>query len=304
MTEAAFHNVSYRYPGQTDRNAVSNVTLGIKPGVTLLMGPNGAGKTTLLHLLATLLYPQQGKVTFTTADEHGERMLPPRGRWPELMSRVFFLPEKIETRLRSIKEAVECHAPLYPNFSHELLTSNMEMLGTDIKKPLKQMSLGEQKRALLCYALSLQTDLLLLDEPVNGFDMGARDTARMIVARSIDPERQAMVMSTHTVADFKPLFDHIMYVSRGQVTLAASTDTITERLAFNALPIPAADSIYTTQDMGMFRCISPNSGEDTDIDLHLLYQALCDKRASKTIIEILTTTPPDFNGQYGKEGRI
>ena len=296
MTEAAFHNASYRYPGQTDRDAISNVTLGIKPGVTLLMGPNGAGKTTLLHLLATLLYPQQGEVTFTTVDERGERRLPSRGREPELMSRMFFLPEKIETRLRSIREAVKCHAPLYPNFSHELLTSNMEMLGADIEKPLRQMSLGEQKRALLCYALSLQTDLLLLDEPVNGFDMGARDTARMIVAKSIDPERQSMVMSTHTVADFKPLFDHIMYISRGEVTLAASTDTITDRLAFNALPIPASDSIFTTQDMGMFRCICPSSGEETDIDLHLLYQALCDKKASKTITEILTSTPPDYNG--------
>lgn len=295
MTEAAFHNVSYRYPGQTDRDAISNVALGIKPGVTLLMGPNGAGKTTLLHLLATLLYPQQGEVTFTAVDENGERPLAARGREPELMRRIFFLPEKIETRLRSIEEAVKCHAPLYPNFSHQLLTSNLEMLGAEISKPFRNMSLGEQKRALLCYALSLQTDLLLMDEPVNGFDMGARDTARMIVARSIDPERQAMVMSTHTVADFKPLFDHIMYISRGEVTLAASTDTIIERLAFNALPIPAADAIFTTQDMGMFRCISENSGEETDIDLHLLYQALCDKKASNTIVEILTATPPEYN---------
>lgn len=277
--------VSYRYPGQPDREAIENADLTIEPGVTLLMGPNGAGKTTLLHLLATLLYPRKGTIDFLADDD---RVLPAYGRRPSLMERVFFLPETLELQQKDINTLAKTHAPFYPGFSPEMLRSNLEEFGVDINKPFKNMSLGEKKRALFSHALSLGTDLLLLDEPVNGMDMGARDTARSMLARCTDPERQCVVMSTHTVADFKPLFDDVVHIKRGHITLAAKTWKITDKLAFVMESVPSADALYTARDMGMFRSIVPIQGREeleTDIDLHLLYQALGDENTAKNIIK-------------------
>lgn len=277
--------VSYRYPGQPDREAIERADLKIEPGVTLLMGPNGAGKTTLLHLLATLLYPQKGQIVYQ-AD--GDTLLPAYGRRPALMERVFFLPETLELQQKDINTLAKTHAPFYPGFSREMLDSNLQEFGVDICKPFKNMSLGEKKRALFSYALSLGTDLLLLDEPVNGMDMGARDTARSMLARCTDPERQCVVMSTHTVADFKPLFDDVVHIDRGHIILTAKTWEITERLAFVMESVPSADALFTARDMGMFRSIVPTDGREeleTDIDLHLLYQALGDENIAKNIIK-------------------
>lgn len=290
MTEITIRNASYRYPGQTERDAISDINATISPGVTLLMGPNGAGKTTLLHLIATLLYPKTGDIRFTIYDGEDQTELPSKGRMPSLMQRIFFLPETLSTKLKSIDEAVKRHAVMYPNFSHEMLGMNLCEFGIDITKPLRHMSLGERKRALLSYSLSLQTDILLLDEPVNGLDMGARDTARMMLAKCIDPENQSVVMSTHTVADFKPLFDAVIHIAKGVTVASAKTWEITERLAFHNDSIPHKGALFTAQDMGMFRTITQaEPDEETDIDLHLLYQALNDPKTSKIITDILNS---------------
>ena len=292
MINICLNNVSYRYPDQPNRNAISNANLTLSQGVTLLMGANGTGKTTLLHLIATLLYPQTGEMEYSLVTEEDIFRLPNRGRKPSLMRHLFMLDDNPTPSMRTIKEARKLHAPLYPNFSSEMLESNLREFGIDERTPLQSMSLGELKRALFSYALSLQTDVLLLDEPVNGLDMGARDTARGMLARCVDPENQTVIMSTHTVSDFKPLFDNIIHISHGSVAVAASTTEIVERLAFRCSPIPPADALYVAQETGIFHSITAaDTYDETDIDIHLLYQALNDKNASKVITEILNRPP-------------
>lgn len=183
---------------------LKDVTTSFPPGIHLLLGENGAGKTTLLEVMAGLLRPQYGECLIDGIDVATHR--------PEVMRDVFFLGDNMTFPAKNMAEMVKCHAFLYPRFNGELLKSNLKAFGIDEWQPFMKMSLGTRRKAQLAYALSLGTEVLLLDEPANGLDIKAKQTLGNIMASSIDMD-QTVIVSTHTVQDLENLFDGVAMLS-------------------------------------------------------------------------------------------
>ena len=76
----------------------------------------------------------------------------------------------------------------YPRFDSAMLDENLAAFGINPSIPLSSMSLG-QRKAIAAYALALRADILLLDEPANGLDIGSRDILRSLMARCGNPVR-------------------------------------------------------------------------------------------------------------------
>ena len=133
---------------------------------------------------------------------------------------------------------------------------------------------GQQKKAMLAYALALHTPLTLLDEPTNGLDITSRQALKRIISRTVDDE-STLFISTHQAHDFENLLDHLIILSEGEILLNRSLDEISERLLFVRTAYLPEDSLYSEQDLHGYFSILPNEeGEENTPDIELLYKAV------------------------------
>lgn len=260
-----FHNLTYRYPKSTFC-ALSDVDASIGAGIHLLLGENGAGKTTLLHIIAGLLIPESGSLSLD-----GEA---PCLRQPSLLQRIFFMPDTMVLPCKSVVGLEKIHAPLFPKFDGGLFRSNLQAFGLTGNETFADLSLGNRRKSVIAYALALNVDVLLLDEPANGLDITAKQVLQQMLASQIS-ESQTLILSTHTVGDFEFLYDGLIMLSKGKLLLASSTWNISSSLQFTSSVVPPVEPLFMEQRLGLFRAISPaNHAADGHVDFTLLYNAL------------------------------
>lgn len=266
-------NVSYRYPSGVD--ALTDVSASIPAGIHLLLGENGAGKTTLLHIMAGLLFPSAG-----TCDIDGAE---PMRREPSVMSKIFFLADNFTFPQRSINDFAREHSVFYRAFDRGQFAANLATFGLSGNEVFKSMSLGNKRKSLLAYSLALCTEVLLLDEPVNGLDLNSKQILRRLIAQSISDTR-TIIISTHTVSDLETLFDGVIMLRRSSLMLAASASEIQSKLSFTKSTVPPRDALFYTQVAGAFHSIVPAADSDeSDVDYVLLYFAMQSPQAPEVL---------------------
>ena len=256
-------NISYGY--KPKQPIFNDISLEVGNGIYGLLGENGVGKTTLIHLICGLLFPWKGECSIDNSNS--------ARRSPELLSRYFFLPEEMQMPTESIYQFAARHSVFYPRFSRKDFEQNLEELHIDGKQKLSAVSPGQQKKAMLAYALALHTPLTLLDEPTNGLDITSRQALKRIISRTVDDE-STLFISTHQAHDFENLLDHLIILSEGEILLNRSLDEISERLLFARTAYLPEDSLYSEQDLHGYFSILPNEeGEENTPDIELLYKA-------------------------------
>lgn len=278
--EIQFKDLSFRYGGKKSPLALKDANARIGEGIHLLLGENGAGKTTLLHIIAGLLSPTSGKCLIDNC--------PAGHRLPSILSKIFYLGAGMPLPATSIAEMAKIHGCFYPTLSMELLERNLAEFGIDPGQKLSRMSMGTRQKASLAYALALKVPVLLLDEPATGLDIQSKQTLQHMFASSIDSD-QTVIVSTHTVADLRNLFDSLLVLHRGQLLLSSYTDDILTKLSFvTTTGTPADDALFSIPAMGMWRNIVACDGViESDIDYELLYLALMNEHTSPAILKLL-----------------
>ena len=165
-------------------------------GVTWVRGPNGSGKSTLLRLLAGALTPRHG--SFELA---GCRYVAGDAQAPLAWRRQTFwcLSDPPPTPWLTIAECLGFVGATYGGIDAERLRGQVEALGLAkaLETPLRDASLGQQRKTLLALALALPVKLLLLDEPFNALDAAsARHLADTLTARAERAE-QVVLLTSH-----------------------------------------------------------------------------------------------------------
>ena len=243
-----------------------------KGAVYGLLGLNGTGKSTLLYLLTGLLRPQQGSVLYKGEDV--------QKRLPSTLSDMFIVPEEFELPKMSIKRYAALHAGFYPRFSYEQLQKNLAMFGLDDSVVFNNLSMGQQKKAFMCYALATNTSLLVMDEPTNGLDIPSKSEFRRLIASNMTDDK-TIIISTHQVRDIDSLLDHIVIIDGSQVLLNASSDDICRRLLFTEQPIsePTDGALFVQPSVAGNSVILPNEyDEESRLNLELLFNGVLAER--------------------------
>ena len=243
-----------------------------KGAVYGLLGLNGTGKSTLLYLLTGLLRPQQGSVLYKGED--GQKRL------PSTLNDMFIVPEEFELPKMSIKRYAALHAGFYPRFSYEQLQKNLAMFGLDDSVVFNNLSMGQQKKAFMCYALATNTSLLVMDEPTNGLDIPSKSEFRRLIASNMTDDK-TIIISTHQVRDIDSLLDHIVIIDRSSVLLNASSDEICRRLLFTEQPIsePTDGALFVQPSVAGNSVILPNEfDEESRLNLELLFNGVLAER--------------------------
>ncbi|MFG1998434.1 ABC transporter ATP-binding protein [Spirillospora sp. NPDC048911] len=199
----------------------------------VIVGPNGAGKTTLLQIAAALLHPTEG-----TVDILGERL----GRTDvfELRPRIGIasaaVAEKVPTDEKVIDLVLTASYAILGRWQEEYdstdLTRAVELLealgcADLIRRRFATLSEGERKRVQIARALMPDPELLLLDEPAAGLDLGGReDLVRRIARLADDPAAPTTVMVTHHVEEVPEGFTHALLLRRGGVVAQGKVDEV------------------------------------------------------------------------------
>lgn len=165
-------------------------------GVTWVQGANGSGKSTLLRLLAGALVPRHG--TFELAGVRygaGERVAPLAWRRQTFWG----LSDPPPTPWLTIAECLGFVAGTYGGIDAARLREQVDALGLApaLATPLREASLGQQRKTLLALALALPVKLLLLDEPFNALDLAsARHLSDTLAARAAQGG-QVILLTSH-----------------------------------------------------------------------------------------------------------
>ena len=259
-------NLSFDYGKR--KPVFRNLNLTLTEGnVYGLLGKNGAGKSSLLRNMAGLLFPTSGSCVVNGHDA--------QKRLPVFLQDLYFLPEEFHTPSVKIKEFVDVYAPFYPKFSRKQFLEYLEEFQLSDNEKFSELSLGQKKKALIGFALSTNTKVLLMDEPTNGLDIPSKSQFRKIIA-SVATEERIIVISTHQVRDLESLIDPIIILDNSEVLLNATTEEIAEKLCFkNVSTVTDHDKVlYSEHSLRGFSIVTQNTdNEDSKADLELLFNA-------------------------------
>lgn len=270
---------------------LDNITLQFKRGnVYGLLGENGVGKTTMLKLICGLLNPKKGNCM---VDGHVSRE-----RHPQMLQDIFFLPDEVPLPDTSTPERFFAEfEPFYPDSDMTVLRQLAAELHVETDRKFKQMSFGQQKKALLACAMALNTGYLFLDEPTNGLDIPSKADFRRILTEYVGGER-CVIISTHQVRDVENLIDPIVIISCNNVLLNASMQRIAEKLCFEYTLAPEPTALYSEmQPNGCLNVVPNVNGKESQVNIEALFNAVL--RNSEKIREMFNTVESDEQ-RYGR----
>lgn len=212
----------------------------------VVLGPNGAGKTTLMNLAAARSYPSTGTVAVL-----GERL--GRTNVRELRTRIGVTTAGFADRVPADERVGDLvmtaawgvlgrYTEEYDPVDQDRADALLAQLGvaglTD--RSFGTLSEGERKRVQIARALMTDPELLLLDEPAAGLDLGGREElVSRLAALAADPDSPTLVMVTHHVEEIPPGFTHALLLREGTaVAQGLLGDTLTDALLTETFGLP------------------------------------------------------------------
>jgi len=230
-----FDHVTKKY-GHT--LALDDLSLTIdKPGIYCLLGRNGAGKTTLLKSLAGHIPVSHGTVRVNDHAVTPLRM-PPDVRFVETEAAQFNI------RLLDLFKDAES---VNPHFDATFARDSASRFKLDTHKRYEHLSFGMKAMVNTLLALSSGKDILLLDEPVLGFDPVMRRTFYDMLSQCCEGNDKTVIVSTHIIDEIEKTADRLIVIDKGQVILFCDLTEVDEK-AYSVTGL-ADDVVDATQGL-------------------------------------------------------
>ncbi len=252
----------------------TKLSLGVSDGgIYGLLGKNGAGKTSLLKIISGLVFAQTG--VCRVFDQN------PKDRSPNFLSELYLLPEDLYVPPMSAEDYCKCYAPFYPKFDSKIFTGIIKEFEISNNRLLTELSHGQKKKFLIAFGIATQARLFILDEPTNGLDIPSKTLFRQLLVTYFN-ENRTFIISTHQVHDIQNLIDHVILLDGGKIIFNHQTVEISKCFTFSRqVKEPQLDEcLYYEKQLGGYSVIHENrGGEETEIDLEMLFNAVLSKNA-------------------------
>lgn len=201
-------DVTFGYDAR--RTALEVPSLSIPAGVTLVVGQNGSGKSTLLRLIAGVDPPSRGTIRIDSLDLWRDEV--------EARRKLAYVPETPElTPYATIADVLQLVASLR-GAAMESVVNALDRVGLFelAGRTVRELSMGQRRRAMLASALVGEPRVIILDEPLETLDVEMRAFIVEWVA-SLRVAGAAVLVATHDVAAFTAITDRTLAVDAGRV---------------------------------------------------------------------------------------
>ena len=214
-----------------DVRAVDAISFGIEPGeVVGFLGPNGAGKTTTLKMLSGLLYSSSGEATVL-----GHVPSKRERDYLRRMTLVMGNRNQLQWDLPAL-DSFELNRAIYriprPDFE-QLRDELIELLDVDdlVRKPVRQLSLGERMKVEIVGSLLHRPQVLFLDEPTIGLDVTMQKRIRSFVAEYNRRYGATVLLTSHYMADVEALCKRVIVIHHGRILFDGQLAALGDRFA-------------------------------------------------------------------------
>jgi ABC-2 type transport system ATP-binding protein len=214
-----------------DVHAVEGISFNIEPGeVVGFLGPNGAGKTTTLKMLAGLLYPTSGEA----------RVLGhvPSRREKDYLRRMTMVMENRNQLQWDIPalDSFELNRAIYRLRREDYLSMRDELVelldvGDLVRKPVRNLSLGERMKVEIVGSLLHRPLVLFLDEPTIGLDVTMQKRIRTFVAEYNKRHGATVLLTSHYMADVEALCKRVIVIHHGRILFDGDLSSLANEFA-------------------------------------------------------------------------
>jgi ABC-2 type transport system ATP-binding protein len=222
--------------------AVDGVSFDVEPGeVVGFLGPNGAGKTTTLKMLSGLLHPTGG-----TAQVLGHVPWKRERDYLRRMTLVMGNRNQLQWDLPAL-DSFELNRAIYRLPRDQFLQTRDELIelldvGDLVRKPVRQLSLGERMKVEVVGSLLHLPQVLFLDEPTIGLDVTMQKRIRSFVAAYNERFGATVLLTSHYMADVEALCKRVIVIHHGQLLFDGRLDSLADKFgAYKTIEAVLAD---------------------------------------------------------------
>jgi viologen exporter family transport system ATP-binding protein len=225
-----------------DVRAVDAVSFEIGPGeVVGFLGPNGAGKTTTLKMLSGLLFPTSGEARVL-----GHVPSRRQKEYLRQMTLVMGNRNQLQWDLPAM-DSFELNRAIYRLTREDFVQLRDEMIelldiGDLVRKPVRQLSLGERMKVEVVGSLLHRPQVLFLDEPTIGLDVTMQKRIRGFIAEYNRRYGATVLLTSHYMADVVALCRRVIVIHHGRIMFDGNLSALSDRFAaYKTIEVALAD---------------------------------------------------------------
>ena len=214
-----------------DVHAVEAISFEIEPGeVVGFLGPNGAGKTTTLKMLAGLLYPTSGEARVL-----GHIPSKREKDYLRRMTMVMGNRNQLQWDIPAL-DSFELYRAIYRLRREDYVAMRDELvelldIGDLVRKPVRNLSLGERMKVEIVGSLLHRPQVLFLDEPTIGLDVTMQKRIRTFVAEYNQRHDATVLLTSHYMADVEALCKRVIVIHHGRILFDGALSSLANEFA-------------------------------------------------------------------------
>lgn len=199
--------------------AVDGIDLNLQAGkIYALLGPNGSGKSTLMKMIAGLTKPNSGDLLY-----EGEPLnYAMKAEIAYMPTEPYFFPY-----MRCI-DAAKYYEDFFEDFSMERFLQLMQEMELKSELKCRELSSGMAAKLKIALTMSRKSRIIMLDEPLNGIDLIARDHIISAIISNLDSDT-TVVLSSHLVDELEKIVDEAIFMKNGKILLSGAAEELREQ---------------------------------------------------------------------------
>lgn len=196
--------------------AVDGLNLELDAGrIYALLGPNGSGKSTFMKMVVGLIKPTEGKI-YLDGEEVSDKT----------RARITYMPtENYFYNYMRIKDIASFYKDFYNDFDEDRMYGLLDRMELHFDGKVRNMSTGMLAKLKVAVAMARNSRVILLDEPLNGIDIIAREQV-MNTITGYNNEDKIIIVSSHLVDELEHAAGGAVFIKDGRVVMAGSTEDI------------------------------------------------------------------------------